>query len=120
MARNFQGEIHYPTLLDMAPTALEWLGYGSQALTRFSREGFRAYLEEWRKNQRGEAAAYYTKIPDFSEFLREIHLGSLKLEDFREEVFQALEFMETQEYAPFPEYDLQEEDGLPLCIFENP
>ena len=75
MARDVRGRFHYPTLLDMAPTALEWLGYGPKALTRFSREHFAIYLEEWRKNQRQEATAYYTKIPDFSEFLEEFSPG---------------------------------------------
>ncbi len=118
MAQDSRGELHYPTLLDMAPTALEWLGYGPKALTRFSREHFGAWLERWRKDQRGEATAYYTEIPDFREFLQEIHLGSLHLEDFRGEVFEALEFMDTQEYPPLPDFDLEEEDGLPLSIFE--
>jgi len=118
MARDSRGELHYPTLVDMAPTALEWLGYGPKALTHFSREQFTAYLEAWRKSQRGEATAHYTEIPDFSEFLKEIHLGSLHLENFRNEVFEALEFMDTQEYPPLPNFALEEEDGLPLCIFE--
>ncbi len=117
MARDAQGKLHYPTLLDMAPTALEWLGYGPKALTNFSRGHFAIYLEEWRKNQRQEATAYYTEIPDFPEFLEEFRLGSLKLEDFRQEIFEALEFMDTQEYPPLPNYELHEEDGLPLCIF---
>jgi len=116
MARDKEGALHYPTLLDMVPTALEWLGYGPKALTRFSREAFQPYLEEWRANQREEATEYYPEIRDFQELLEEFHLGDLDLKDFRKEVYELLEFMDTQEYPPFPDYRLQEEDGLPLCI----
>ncbi|HPJ26954.1 MAG TPA: hypothetical protein PLA80_12480, partial [Synergistaceae bacterium] len=90
--------------------------YGPKALTRFSREAFQPYLEEWRANQREEATEYYPEIRDFQELLEEFHLGDLDLKDFRKEVYELLEFMDTQEYPPFPDYRLQEEDGLPLCI----
>ncbi|MGZ3669919.1 MAG: hypothetical protein ACXWR4_08450 [Bdellovibrionota bacterium] len=49
-----------PTNLDVAPTALSWLGYasirGEGELTRFSRNGFAAYLKNWTDFQKKSCA----------------------------------------------------------------
>lgn len=41
----------FPTVVDMAPTALNWLGYGTHALSDFARNGFKPYYDNWVKIQ---------------------------------------------------------------------
>lgn len=42
----------YPTVVDVVPTALHWLGYGDRALTAFARDGFREQVDRWVQGQR--------------------------------------------------------------------
>ncbi len=42
----------HPTVVDPAPTALKWLGYGENALGDFARDGFESYLRAWVSSQR--------------------------------------------------------------------
>jgi len=52
-----EGRPVYPTVVDPAPTALQWLGYGDQALGNFARTGFESYLKDWTAAQNRDCSA---------------------------------------------------------------
>jgi hypothetical protein len=57
-----KGRPVHPTLVDPAPTALQWLGYGDQALGNFARTGFESYLKDWTTAQNRECSANVAKM----------------------------------------------------------
>lgn len=44
----------YPTVVDLVPTILNWLGYGEEALTNFAHSGFSQHLQAWDRKQAQE------------------------------------------------------------------
>jgi len=52
----------HPTIVDPAPTVLQWLGYGDQALGNFARSGFESYLKDWTAAQNRECSANVAKM----------------------------------------------------------
>jgi len=59
---NATGRPVFPTIVDPAPTALQWLGYGDQALGNFARAGFESYLKDWTAAQNRECSANVAKM----------------------------------------------------------
>lgn len=59
------------TVLDIAPTILNWLGYEKDALSTFGNSGlFKSHLKNWVKRQRGEIKENYLKIDDLQKVLK--------------------------------------------------
>jgi hypothetical protein len=52
----------FPTVVDSGPTALQWLGYGDQALGNFARESFEGYFKDWTQSQRRDCSANATEL----------------------------------------------------------
>ena len=93
MARGIDGQIHYPTLLDMTPTALAWLGYPQDGLESFSREGFAEYLIAWNRAQRGDILEQIGGVDDVQRALDEAGFSDLRIEKFSDRLERLLKFV---------------------------
>lgn len=105
----------HPTLLDLAPTALEWLGYGEQALSRFSRSGFESHLIRWVSAQRAEILAHLGDLDDFQEALNEAGLENFQVSVFRRRLTRLFQFL-PEAPPPLPDYRDYREDGNLLLL----
>jgi hypothetical protein len=92
-ARGIDGEIHYPTLLDMAPTALAWLGYPDEGLESFARNGFAEYLIGWNRAQREDILEQLGGVEDIRRALDEAGFSDLRIEKFRDRLERLLQFV---------------------------
>ena len=92
-ARGFDGAIHYPTLLDMAPSALAWLGYADDGLESFARDGFAEYLIDWNRGQREDISDQLGGVEDIQRALDEAGFGDLRIEKFRDRLERLLQFV---------------------------
>ncbi len=92
-----------PTVVDMAPTVLNWLGHGEKALSDFARSDFPKRLQEWASKQQADVhanannldgveeamkkAGVNVKLSEFSFWLNRLHQfipkGAPKLPQFR-------------------------------------
>jgi hypothetical protein len=88
------GRSVYPTLVDPAPTALQWLGYGDQALGNFARTGFESYLKDWTAAQNRECSSNVSKLLVESlhrtEYESQYHFTAEDLKGGIQEMFNAL------------------------------
>ena len=82
-----------PTVLDIAPTVLSWLGYGDQALVDFARNGFAAQLDEWVAAQRAEIVANLDNIGELNAELHALGFDDVRLSDFRARLDRLLAFL---------------------------
>ena len=92
-ARGIDGEIHYPTLLDMTPTALAWLGYPHDGLESFARDGFAEYLVDWNRAQREDILDQLGGVDDVQRALDEAGFSDLRIEKFRGRLERLLQFV---------------------------
>jgi hypothetical protein len=109
---------HYPTLLDLTPTALTWLGYPEDALERFAREGFAEYLRDWNRAQRGDILAQLGGVDDVERALEEAGFSELRIEQFRDRLARLLEFVALSGKfgEPLPRYRRIRTDGNVLIL----
>lgn len=82
----------YPTALDMAPTVLNWLGYGPNALENFARAGFRGHFENWVKKQRQDVVDHILP-PSLPQELKTIGYSDADTEALRSKLHRLFQFM---------------------------
>ncbi|MDA2931063.1 hypothetical protein MYX84_14140, partial [Acidobacteria bacterium AH-259-O06] len=109
-----RGETH-PTLLDVAPTVLQWLGYGEEALSRFARNGFESHLTQWVSSQRSEIPAHFDDLGDLNQALKEAGVENFELSDFSERLRRLFEVLPEMP-PPLPDYRYYREDGNLLVL----
>ena len=105
----------HPTLLDMAPTVLNWLGYREQALSSFARNGFESHLTQWVSGQRSEILANLDDLDDFEKAVQQAGVKNLDLSDFRSRLQRLLRFLPDTP-PPLPDYRDYREDGNLLLL----
>jgi hypothetical protein len=93
------GARHSPTLLDLAPTALEWLGHTRGEFEAFGREEFPRHLDSWIRSQRGEILANLDRIDSLERAREEAELQDLSLAPLRPRIERLLLFSETEGQA---------------------
>jgi hypothetical protein len=87
--------LHAPTLLDLTPTALDWLGYSGEELESFARDGFSLYLDRWVGAQRGEILYHLDSMDALERAKAENHLQDLTLKPLLPRIERLLAFVET-------------------------
>lgn len=93
------GKHHSPTLLDLAPTALEWLGHSREDFEKFGREEFPRYLDSWVRAQRGEILAHLDRMDSIERARDDAGLESLTLAPLRPRIERLLLFVEADREA---------------------
>lgn len=88
-----------PTLLDLTPTALEWLGYSGSDLEEFARDGFPGYLNRWIRAQRGEILSHLDRMDALERAKAEENLDGLSLKPLVPEIGRLLAFVEADREA---------------------
>jgi hypothetical protein len=88
------GSRHAPTLLDLTPTALAWLGYTSEDLERFARDGFPQYLDAWIRTQRGTILSHLDGMDALERAKAEQNLEGLSLKPLLPEIERLLAFVD--------------------------
>ena len=121
-ARGIDGEIHYPTLLDMTPTALAWLGYPHDGLESFARDGFAEYLVDWNRAQREDILDQLGGVDDVQRALDEAGFSDLRIEKFRGRLERLLQFValsgdaRVNDALELPDYTHFRTDGNVLVL----
>ena len=105
----------HPTLLDIIPTALVWLGYGEEALSRFSRNGFESHLAEWTSRQKSELLVQLGSVTDLQRALTEVGLDGFDTDRFRNRLRRLLQFV-PERPPDLPDYRDYREDGNLLLL----
>jgi hypothetical protein len=108
------GTRHAPTLLDLTPTALEWLGYSSADLERFAREGFPAYLDAWVRAQRGAILSHLDGMDALERAKAEQNLDGLSLKPLLPEIDRLLAFVEADREDTLKRLEPHRLQGHPL------
>ncbi len=111
--------LHYPTVLDVTPTALEWLGHREDALEAFARNGFGEYLRGWNRAQRDDIISQLGGIGDVERALAEAGFGDFRIEQFSTRLERLLQFVVlsgTDESVALPDYDRFRIDGNQLIL----
>jgi hypothetical protein len=89
-----RGREVYATIVDPGPTALEWLGYGDQALDKFARENFEHHLRDWTEKQNRDCSANVARLLIESlhrtEYESQYHFSADDLKGSIEEIFTSL------------------------------
>jgi hypothetical protein len=83
----------HPTVLDVAPTALAWLGMGDTALADFERGGFPEHLAAWVAAQRGDILGNLDEVENLNQALRKAGFSKLRVSRFRERLARLLAFL---------------------------
>ncbi|MCK5072949.1 MAG: hypothetical protein KAQ98_05945 [Bacteriovoracaceae bacterium] len=108
-------EVH-PSILDLAPTILNWLGYGKNALTKLSRtDEFREYLVEWKKNQHYDIMSNFHRMKDIQSLIEFSGLGEIDIKKFGPELSQLFKFIQLQNVS-LPDPYMSHEDGNQLIL----
>lgn len=84
---------HHPTVLDLTPTILDWLGYSAGDMEAFAKTGaFDAHMRQWIQIQED---SLLSTAPDFLQLLaKEAHYGILMKEtEFQKRLKRFLQFM---------------------------
>ncbi len=107
----------YPTVVDIAPTALDWLGYGKEALLDHQIQGFTENLQRWKRAQSK------TFVDDFiAGFEKEVkgtsQEGMIDLRRLKPRLKRLFQFMENQKFEPPRGYLSQRPDGNFLNLDE--
>jgi len=84
---------HEPTLLDIAPTALVWLGLPEDSLEAFGRRGFREYWRNWNRSQRDDILAQLGGVESIGNALEEAGFSDFRIEQFRGRLARLLDFV---------------------------
>lgn len=94
-----QGSRHTPTLLDLAPTALEWLGHSRQDFESFAREEFPQYLDSWIRSQREDILLHLDGMDAMERGRKEAQLEELSLEPLLPRIERLLRFVDADRQA---------------------
>jgi hypothetical protein len=90
---------HAPTLLDLTPTALEWLGYSAADLEAFGAQEFSAYLDSWIRSQRAEILSHLDGATSFEKAKKEAGVPDLSLKPLLPRIERLLLFIEAEREA---------------------
>jgi hypothetical protein len=93
-AGELQSGHHSPTLLDLAPTALEWLGHSREEFESFAREEFPQYLDSWIRSQREDILSHLDHMDSLERAREEADLEALSLEPLRPRIERLLRFID--------------------------
>jgi hypothetical protein len=88
------GSHHSPTLLDLAPTALEWLGHSREDFESFGRDEFPRYLDSWIRSQREEILSHLDRMDSLERARTEVEMEELSLASLRPRIERLLLFIE--------------------------
>lgn len=109
----------YPTVLDAAPTILNWLGYGSLALTRFSRNksnGFQKHFKKWVSHQRSDLIQNLDHVDGVDEAFEEVGIKDFQFSDFKTQFERLFRFIPKTPKVKYPNYMKTHEDGNQLIL----
>jgi hypothetical protein len=93
------GSQHSPTLLDLTPTALEWLGHSREEFEAFGREEFPRYLDSWIRSQRGEILSHLDRTDSLERARADAEMEELSLEPLLPRIERLLLFIEAEREA---------------------
>ncbi len=85
---------HSPTLLDLAPTALEWLGHTRAEFETFGRMEFPRYLDSWIRSQRPEILAHLDAMDSLERAKADAEMEGLSLAPLLPRIERLLLFIE--------------------------
>ncbi len=90
------GARHVPTLLDLAPTALEWLGYSRAEFDTFGRDEFPRYLDSWIRSQRAEILSHLDRMDSLERAKADAQMKDLSLSPLLPRIERLLLFIEAE------------------------
>jgi hypothetical protein len=90
------GARHSPTLLDLAPTALEWLGHSRAEFEAFGRDEFPRYLDSWIGSQRREILSHLDRMDSLERAKADAEMESLSLAPLLPRIQRLLLFIEVE------------------------
>jgi hypothetical protein len=90
------GARHSPTLLDLAPTALEWLGHSRAEFEAFGRGEFPHYLDSWIRSQRREILSHLDRMDSLERAKVDAGMESLSLAPLLPRIERLLLFIEAE------------------------
>jgi hypothetical protein len=93
------GSYHSPTLLDLAPTALEWLGRSREEFESFGREEFPSYLDSWIRSQREDILSHLDRMDSLERAKADVEMEELSLETLAPRIERLLLFIESERVA---------------------
>jgi hypothetical protein len=88
-----------PTLLDLAPTVLEWLGHSREDFEAFGRDEFPRYLDSWIRSQRGEILSHLDRMDSLERAKADAEMEDLSLQPLFPRIERLLLFMEAEREA---------------------
>jgi hypothetical protein len=104
-----QSAVVYPTVLDISPTVIRWLGY-KETLGDFARTGFEKYLSRWISNQKSDVLNNLDNIGDLNQALTDNHMSGLRPSQLKTKFDRLLNFI-PQTKPELPDYSSYEPDG---------
>jgi hypothetical protein len=117
---NQTGRQVYPTIVDPAPTALQWLGYGDRALGEFARSSFESYFKEWAGEQKQSCSNNVVQLLVESlrrtEYEAQYHFSADDLKGSIEEIFSSLCLGLPQTIPTLPDFKTYEAEGNMLRL----
>lgn len=84
---------HVPTLLDIAPTALRYLGYAPSELEDFAEEEFEDYLDGWIRAQHGDILSHLESMSSVDKVRDGAGISELSLDPLMPRIARLLEFV---------------------------
>jgi hypothetical protein len=90
---------HSPTLLDLAPTALEWLGHSRADFEAFGRDEFARYLDSWIRSQRSEILSHLDRMDSLERVKADAEMEELSLQPLFPRIERLLQFVEAEREA---------------------
>jgi hypothetical protein len=82
-----------PTLLDVAPTALSWLGESKTAFADFAKTKFATYLTEWSNRQRDDILGQLGGVDELARALEATGFDGGRIDQFRTRLTRLLQFV---------------------------
>ncbi|GMR22889.1 MAG: hypothetical protein BMS9Abin37_1268 [Acidobacteriota bacterium] len=90
-----EGKTHVPTLLDIVPSALSFLGYAPDELDAFAENEFEPYLDEWIRSQHDDILDHFATMSSVEKAKDEAGLPELSLEPLMPRISRLLDFLGT-------------------------
>ena len=90
-----EGKTHVPTLLDIVPSALSFLGYAPEELAAFAENEFEPYLDEWIRSQHADILDHLATMSSVEKAKDEADLPDLSLAPLMPRISRLLEFVGT-------------------------
>ncbi|MBF0360447.1 MAG: alkaline phosphatase family protein [Oligoflexia bacterium] len=119
MSKDKDGNVTNPTLLDIAPTILNWLNYGPNALTDFSRKGFKEYLNKWVAGQKDDIVNNYNDMEEITKILNSLGIGKINLSELKSSICRLFQFMPDKAPNNLPDFNKCHQDGNKFILGEK-